>query len=69
MKTYRERLMADLQLAGYSERTRECYIREVRRLIEFCGWISPAKVTAEQIRDGMLLLKNDCNFSSHSRRE
>lgn len=68
MKTYRDKFLDDMQLAGYADRTRECYCREVRRLVEFCGGISPAKIGEEQVRAWMLYLKNDCKFASNSLR-
>lgn len=68
MKTYREKYLADLQLAGYSERTQQCYIREVRRLVEYSGGISPAKIDEGHVRRWMLHLKNDRKFASNSLR-
>ena len=46
----RERMHEDLKLAGYADRTQECYVRAVRQLAEHYHQ-SPDALTDQQIRD------------------
>jgi site-specific recombinase XerD len=55
-------MQEDLQLAGLSERTQECYLRAVRKLAEYYMQ-SPEQLSEDQIRDYLLHLKNDKMFS------
>jgi site-specific recombinase XerD len=59
----RQRMLEDLQLAGFSERTQECYLRAVRQLAVHFGR-SPDQLTEAQVRDYFLHIKNVKKFSS-----
>lgn len=55
MTPLRRRMIGDLELRGYSERTVEAYIRAVAQLARFYGR-SPDRLTEEQVRDYLLHL-------------
>jgi integrase/recombinase XerD len=57
MTPLRQRMMQDLQLRGYSDRTVEAYVRSVAQLAKFYG-TSPDRITEEQVRDYLLHLTN-----------
>lgn len=57
MQALRQRMIGDMQLKGFSERTQESYVRVVGQLAGFC-WKSPDQVTDEELRDYFLYLKN-----------
>ena len=57
MTDLRKRMIQDLQLRGYSERTQEMYVRAVRQLAEHYH-TSPDQITEEQLRDYFLYNKN-----------
>ncbi|MDA1056176.1 MAG: site-specific integrase [Planctomycetota bacterium] len=57
----------DLDLAGMSKRTREAYLRAVKKLAEFAKR-SPDKITEAQLRKYFLHLKNDLQFAYGSLR-
>jgi integrase/recombinase XerD len=57
MTDLRKRMIQDLQLRGYSERTQQMYVRAVRQLAEHYGK-SPGLITEEQLRDYFLYVKN-----------
>ena len=57
MTKLRERMLEDLQLRGYSERTQQMYVRAVRQLSEHYGK-SPDEITEEGLRDYFLYVKN-----------
>lgn len=57
MTKLRERMLEDLQLRGYSERTQQMYVRAVRLLAEHYGK-SPDQITEEELRDYFLHVKN-----------
>ncbi len=54
-----------LQINGKSERTRHCYARAVRMLIQYFGK-EPDQITEDELRDYFLYRKNDCNWSSNT---
>jgi integrase len=62
MTPLRKRLLDDLQLKGYSERTQEMYIRAVRQLAEHYRK-SPDKISEEELRQYFLHAKNVRNWS------
>ena len=62
MTPLRKRLLDDLQLKGYSERTQEMYIRAVRQLAEHYRK-SPDKISEEELRQYFLYTKNVRNWS------
>ncbi len=55
MTPLRQRMIQDLQLRGYSERTVEAYVRSVAQLARFYH-ASPDTLTEEQLRDYLLHL-------------
>src|SRR3954467_9712180 len=55
MKPLRHRMIQDLQLRGYSDRTVEAYTRAVRQLAKFYH-ASPDQLTEEQIRQYLIHL-------------
>ena len=57
MTPLRQRMIADLQLRGLSERTQEMSVRAVRQLAEHDPK-SPARITEEALRDSFLSLKH-----------
>ncbi|PIE53345.1 hypothetical protein CSA37_02055 [Candidatus Fermentibacteria bacterium] len=48
MTQLQKRMIKDIQLAGLSARTQECYVRSVKQLAEFCGK-SPDRITETEI--------------------
>ncbi len=65
MSTLRERMIHDMQLHGYGERTQEAYVRAVRQLQEFYR-ISPARITEEQLRQYFLHRKNRDQWAANT---
>ena len=59
------RMVKDMQLRGFSERTQETYLREVRKLCEHVDK-SPGKITEEELREYFLHLKDEHAFSASS---
>jgi integrase/recombinase XerD len=57
MMNWYEKSIQTLQLAGKGERTRECYTRAVRMLIEFHGK-TPDLISEEELQDYFLHRKN-----------
>jgi len=57
MTKLRERMLQDLQLRGYSERTQQMYLRAVRKLAEHYDK-SPDQITEQELRDYFLYVKN-----------
>ena len=57
MKTLRQRMVEDLQLAGLSETTQREYVRAVRQLAVYCKK-SPDQIGEEEIRQYFLYVKN-----------
>lgn len=62
MTRLRQRMIEDLQLRGMSARTQEMYVRAVRQLAEHYHK-SPEHITAEELRDYFLYLKNIKHYS------
>jgi site-specific recombinase XerD len=54
----RQRMIDDLKLAGYSERTQEAYVASVRKLSEHYA-LSPDLIDEEQLRRYFLYLKDE----------
>lgn len=52
-----------MQLCGYSERTRESYLRAVRQLQDYCGK-SPEMITEDEVREYFLHIKNERKYAS-----
>ncbi len=59
----RERMVGDMQLCGYSERTQESYLRAVRQLQDYCGK-SAESITEEEVRKYFLFIKNELKYAS-----
>lgn len=57
MTPLRQRMIEDLQLRGYSERTVEAYVHAAAQLARFYGK-SPDRITEEEIRQYLLHLTN-----------
>ena len=57
MTKLRERMLQDMQLRGFSDRTHECYIRSVRQLAEYYNK-SPDRISEEELRNYFLYVKN-----------
>jgi integrase/recombinase XerD len=57
MPPLRQRMIADRQLRGLSERTQEMYVRAVRQLADHYHK-APDRITQEELRDDFLSLKN-----------
>ena len=54
----RQRMIEDLKLAGYSERTQEAYVASVRKLAEHYSR-SPERIGEEELRRYFLYLKDE----------
>ena len=59
------RMLQDMQLAGFGERTQEAYWRAVRQLAKFTR-TSPDRITEEQLRQYFLHLRNEKQFAPGS---
>ncbi len=57
MTELRKRMLQDMQLHGYSQRTQEMYLRAVRQLAEHFHK-PPDQITEEELRDYFLYVKN-----------
>ena len=53
----KQRMMEDMQLRNFSERTQESYVRAVGQLAGFC-WKCPDQINDEELRAYFLYLKN-----------
>lgn len=62
MTELRNRMIQDLQLRGFSERTQEMYVRAVRQLAEHFHK-SPDQITEEELRQYFLYIKNVKHYS------
>jgi len=62
MTPLRERMIEDMQLAGYSARTQEAYVGAVRQVFAHFQ-CTPAQLTEEQLREYFLYLANDRKVS------
>ena len=58
MTALRQRMIENLKLGGYSERTQQAYVSSVRLLAEYYGK-SPDLITEEQLRHYFLHLKDE----------
>ena len=62
MAELKEKMIRDMQLRNFSPRTQESYIHGAKGLVEYYNK-SPMKISAEEIEDYILYLKNDRGFS------
>ena len=67
MSKLRDRMIHDMQLHGYGERTQEAYARAVRQLQEFYS-LSPDHIDEEQLREYFLHRKNTSKWSAATMR-
>lgn len=65
MTALRTRMIEDLQLRGYAEKTREAYLRAVRQLAAHCKK-SPDQITEEELRGYFLYLIKEKKVSQSS---
>ena len=63
MSSLRERMIHDMQLRGYGERTREAYARAVRQLQEFCQTSPPGARLPRPLHSK--IGRNLCRGSGH----
>ena len=63
MDKSRQRMINDMQLCGYSERTQESYLRAVRQLQDFNGK-APELITEEELREYLLHIKNKRKYAA-----
>ena len=65
--TLRKKMVEDMQLRGYAERTQSSYTRSVRQLENY--WHSPAEeISEQQVRDYFLYCKNESRWSAATMR-
>jgi integrase/recombinase XerD len=57
MTTLRQKMIEDMQLHSFAERTQDSYLRAVRQLAEYFNK-SPDQITEEELRQYFLYLKN-----------
>lgn len=62
MSNLRDRMIHDMQLHGYAERTQEAYVRTVRQLQQFYD-LTPKAICEDQLRDYFIHRKNVSNWS------
>ena len=62
MTPLRQRMIEDMQLAGYSARTQEAYVGAVRQVFDHFQ-CTPAQLTEEQVREYFLYLANERKVS------
>jgi len=62
-----KKMIEDMQLRGYAERTQSSYIRSVRQLENY--WHVPAEeISEQQVRDYFLFCKNDAGWKAATMR-
>ncbi len=65
--TLRKKMVEDMQLRGYAERTQSSYTRSVRQLENY--WHLPSEeVSEQQVRDYFLYCKNEAGWSAATMR-
>jgi site-specific recombinase XerD len=62
MTALRKRMIEDLQLHGFAEKTQEAYLRVVRQLAVYCKK-PPDQITEDELRGYFLYLKNEKGVS------
>ena len=62
MTPLRQRMIEDMQLAGYSSKTQQAYVGAVRQLFHHFQ-CTPAQLTEEQLREYFLYLANERKVS------
>lgn len=56
---WRERMLADMVVAGLAERTQEAYLRAVRLLSQFHSHADPTQLTEEQVKGYLLWMRHE----------
>ena len=64
---FRKRLIQDLKLAGYADRTQKSYLERVSNLANYFDQC-PSELSDEQVRDYLLHIVNDRNYAANSLR-
>jgi site-specific recombinase XerD len=59
----RKKMVADLQLKGYADRTQKSYLRAVRQLENWCH-VSAEEIEEQQVRDYFLYCRNEAGWSA-----
>jgi len=67
MSTLRDRMINDMQLHGFADRTQQAYVRTVRQLQQFYR-LSPETISEEQLRDYFIHRKNISQWSASTMR-
>ncbi len=67
MTALRERMIEDLQLHGFAEKTQEAYLRAVRQLAAYCKK-PPDQISEDDLRGYFLYLKNEKGVSQSTSR-
>ncbi|MFH1843576.1 MAG: site-specific integrase [bacterium] len=67
MSNLHDRMIHDMQLHGYAERTREAYVRTVRQLQQFYD-LAPEAISEDQLRDYFIHRKNVSRWSAATMR-
>ena len=67
MTALRERMIEDLQLHGFAEKTQEAYLRAVRQLAAHCKK-PPDQISEDELRGYFLYLKNEKGVSQSTSR-
>lgn len=63
----KKKMVEDMQLRGYAERTQSSYLRAVRQLTNY--WHTPPEeISEQQVRDYFLYCKNEANWSASTMR-
>ncbi len=63
----KEKMIADMQLCDYADRTQKSYLRSVQQLINF--WHKPAEeISEQQMREYFLYCKNENEWSASTMR-
>ena len=57
--TWHESMLADLLVAGMSERTQEAYLRAVRQLQDYYNGTDPKQLGEQQVKDYLLWLRTE----------
>ena len=56
-RTWHERMLSDLVVAGLAERTQEAYLRAVRQLSRFYDGCCPSELSEQQVKDYLLWMR------------
>lgn len=62
MSELRQRMVEEMQLRRYAERTQQSYLEAVTKLVRYVGK-APEQITAEEVRTYFLYLTNEKGLS------